>query len=83
MRSISSRMRSWSSASAAHSTRSEPTVAAAIPAMIATSERRCGEAGRLMPPEPWTMLIESSTVTIWVLPRLLRSISVRPRQGSR
>ena len=33
----------------------------AIPAMIAGSERRCGEAGSFMPCERCTMLIESST----------------------
>jgi len=54
-----------------------------MPAMIAISERSSFEAGLLMPPEPWTMLIESSTVTIWVLPAGFRSISVRPMQGSR
>ena len=54
-----------------------------MPAMMAISERSSGEAGLLMPPEPWTMLMESSTVTIWILPFEFRSISVRPMQGSR
>ncbi len=60
-----------------------PRVACAIPAMMAISDRSSFEAGLLMPPDPWTMLIESSTVTIWILPTSVRSISVRPRQGSR
>ncbi|MNT72274.1 hypothetical protein D3C72_2108580 [compost metagenome] len=53
-----------------------------MPATMATSERSSSEAGGLMPPEPCTMLMESSTVTICDRPAELRSISVRPRQGN-
>jgi hypothetical protein len=72
---------SVSSARSDQSTLADPTVAAAIPAMMPTSDFSWLEAGGLMPADPCTMLIESSTVTIWFLPTLLRSISVRPRQG--
>ncbi len=54
--------------------------ARAMPAMMAGSDSRCGEAGRFMPTERWTMLIESSTEVLWMPPRWW-SFSVRPRHG--
>ena len=40
--------------------------AAAMPAMIAGSDSRCGEAGFFMPTDRCTMLIESSTQVDWM-----------------
>ncbi len=51
-----------------------------MPATIAGSERRSGEAGLSLPREAWTIDIESSTVT-HCGPVACMSCSVRPRQG--
>ncbi len=54
--------------------------ARAIPATMAGSDSRCGEAGRFIPRDRWTMLMESSTDVRWT-PLRWWSFSVRPRHG--
>ncbi len=51
-----------------------------MPAMMAGSDSRCGEAGFFMPADRCTMLMESSTETD-CKPLRWWSFSVRPRQG--
>ena len=61
--------------------RAEPgSVARAMPARIAHSDRSSGDAGCFIPCERCTMLIESSTVTP-CSPLRWKSFSLRPRQG--
>lgn len=47
---------------------------------MAGSDSRCGDAGRFIPTDMWTMLIESSTEVLWT-PLRWWSFSVRPRHG--